>query len=187
MPPGLLMALKGIGGGLLGKLTGEQSKPTTLNLDRIRSLMGNTQGLVDEQVGLSRQLMDPSSAVNMQMRNMLAQRSNESGALAGGQMMRLGAMRNMSPGQMMMQGRMASNQAMGSANNQWLEALMQRFSQGQGLMRQMGQQQQGLDENIANAYVANTNMMNQYKSNLGESIQKGLLGGLNFGQGTPGR
>ena len=47
MPPGLLMALKGIGGGLLGKLTGEQSKPTTLNLDRIRSLMGNTQGLVD--------------------------------------------------------------------------------------------------------------------------------------------
>jgi hypothetical protein len=176
-----------LGGGLLGGLTGRASKPDRLSLDKIRGLMGNTQGLVDEQVGLSRQLMDPSSAVNMQMRNMLAQRSNESGALAGGQMMRLGAMRNMSPAQTMMQGRMASNQAMGAANNQWLQSLMQRFGQGQGLMRQMGQQQQGLDENIANAYVANTNMMNQYKANYAESIQKGILGGLDFAGGSRGK
>ena len=161
MGPILGQALMTIGGGLLGKLTTPKPKP--INLDKLKSLQGNTQGLVDEQLGLSRQLQDPNSAINMQMRNMLSQNSSQQGAQVGQSMEKMGAMTGMSAGQTMMQMRMGQNQAMGGVNDQWMKSLQERFGQGTGIMGKMTGIQQGLDENIGNAYLTNLNTSNKHK------------------------
>lgn len=155
--------------GLMGSLFDKGDDFQSIDLARIKELQSGTQGLVDEQLGISRQMMDPQSAINMQMRNLMSQRASETGAQVGSQAMKLGAMRNVSPGQAMMQQRMAQNTAMGGVNQNWLQQLQGRFGQGVGLMGNMTQVQQGLDENIANAYVQNT---------IGQNVQGGGGGGV---------
>ena len=161
MGPLLGMAISQFASKGLGSLFGDDGGDfQQIDLDEIRGFQAPTQGLIDEQLGLSRQLMDPQSAINIQMRNMMAQRASESGAQVGQQAMKLGAMRNMSPAQTMMQARMGTNQAMGGVNQQWLQNLQNQFSKGTGLMGSMTQMQQGMDENLANAYVGNINAAN---------------------------
>ena len=158
-------------------------KRQELDLNRIKGHMAPTQGLVDENLGLSRGLMDPNSAVNMHMRNMLSQRASQTGAQTGQQMMKMGAMGNVSPGQAMMQARMAQNQAMGQANQQWQNQLEGRFTQGLGLMGSMTGMQQGLDENMANAYIGQINAANAQR-NQRMSMTMGLLGSIAGAAGT---
>ena len=167
-------------GWLSDKMFGKKKK---LDLDTIRGHMSQTQGLVDDQLGMSRQMMDPNSALNMQMRNMLAQRAAQTGAQTGQQMMRMGAMSNVSPGQAMMQARMAQNQAMGQANQQWQNQLEGRFTQGLGLMGSMTGMQQGLDENMANAYIGQINAANAQR-NQRMGMTMGLLGSIAGAAGT---
>ena len=130
-------------------------------MNRINSYMAPTQNLVNEQLGLSRGLMDPNSDINQTMKRLMAQRAQESGAQAGSQMMRMGAMKNLSPAQTMMQARMAMNSATSGVNQNWLNSLNARMGQGLGLMGNMTQMQQGLGENQANAYLANLDAQNQ--------------------------
>ena len=125
--------------------------------------------------------MDPQSAINLQMRKMLAQRSSQSGQEVGSQIMKLGAMRNMSPAQIMMQTRTAQNQAQGGVNQHWMDMLQNRFGQGMGLMGNMTGKQQGLDENIGNAYVQNIGAENQFKLNQSSNTMGGMFGGINLG------
>ena len=160
MGPLLGMAVSKLASSGLEKLFGGGDDMQKLNLDAIRKFQAPTQGLIDEQLGISRQMMDPQSAINMQMRNLMAQRASESGAQVGQQMQKLGAMRNMSPAQAMMQSRMGTNQAMGGVNQQWMQNLQNQFSKGTGLMGSMTQMQQGMDENLANAYVGNVEAEN---------------------------
>ena len=155
------------------KLFGAKS---SIDLNQIKQYMAPTQGLVDEQLGLSRQMMDPQSAINMQMRNLMAQRANETGAQTAGSMAKMGAMRNVSPGQAMMQSRMAQNQAMGGVNQHWLQGIQNRFGQGVGLMGDMTGMQQGLNENIANSYIQNINAANASRSQR-QGMMMGLMGG----------
>ena len=155
-------------------------KRKTLDLNHINSLMAPTQGLIDEQLGMSRQMMDPNSSINMRMRNLMAQRASQTGAQAGQQMMQMGASRNVSPAQAMMQSRMAQNNAMGGVNTQWKEGLQNQFSQGMGLMGNMTQMQQGLNENQVNAYMSQINAANARRSQnmgMGMSVLGGLMGG----------
>ena len=161
-------------------------KRKRIDQNKLREIMAPTQNLVTEQLGLSRQLMDPQSAVNMQMRNLMAQRSAESGAQVGLQMSKIGAMRNVSPAQAMMQARMGQNQAMGGVNQRWLEQVQSRFGQGLGLMGDMTGQQQGLNQNTANAYIQSINAANQARqSRMGMTM--GLVGSaMSFGSGFIG-
>tara|TARA_R100001082_G_C4361368_1_gene159536 strand:+ start:1791 stop:2387 length:597 start_codon:yes stop_codon:yes gene_type:complete len=146
--------ISGLGGGIGGG-------PQNIDMNRINSYMAPTQNLVNEQLGLSRGLMDPNSDINQTMKRLMAQRAQESGAQAGSQMMRMGAMKNLSPAQTMMQARMAMNSATSGVNQNWLNSLNARMGQGLGLMGNMTQMQQGLGENQANAYLANLDAQNQ--------------------------
>ena len=83
-------------------------KRRTIDAGKVDSIMAPTQGLVNEQLGISRQLMDPNSAMNLNMRNMLAQRAAEGGAQTAQQMAKMGAMGGISHAQAMMQARMAT-------------------------------------------------------------------------------
>jgi hypothetical protein len=125
----------------------------SLSLADIERYQKPTQTLVSEQLDISRQLMDPESMINMQQRNLMAQRASQTGEEVMGASSRLAAQTGMSAGQAMMQQRMGMNQAMGGVNQQWSQGLQSNFGSGMGLMGQMTTQQQGLDENMANAYI----------------------------------
>ena len=161
-------------GWLSDKLYGKRKR---LDTTKINKMMEPTQRLVSEQLGLSRQLMDPESAINMQMRNLMAQRASETGAQVGMQMQRMGAMRGMSPAQAMMQARMAQTQAMGGVNQQWQQGLQNQFGQGLGLLGQMTSMQQGLNEGQVNAYVSQINAANA-RRNQREGTTMSLLGSI---------
>ena len=166
-------------GGALGSGT---PSPEEVDYDELAKRQLKTQGLVDENLGLARQLQDPQSAINMQMRNMLAQNAMNQGAQVSGQMQKLGSMTGMSPGQIAMQQRMGMHQATGGVNQNWMDALQKRFTQGTGIMGQMTGLQQGLDENMGNAYLSNLNMRNQFAQDQQQNQIGGLLGGFNLGQ-----
>ena len=166
-------------GGLLGSGT---PKPDEIDENELKARQLKTQGLVDENLGLARQLQNPQSAINMQMRNMLSQNAMNQGAQVGTQMQKLGSMTGMSPGQIAMQQRMGMHQATGGVNQNWMDALQKRFTQGTGIMGQMTGIQQGLDENMGNAYLSNLNMRNQFAQDQHQNQMGGLLGGFNLGR-----
>ncbi len=176
------MLAKTVGSQLLSKgLTdgfggGDEAKYKELEMQKIKDAQANTQGLVDEQLGMSRQLMDPMSAINQQMGNQMSQRAGETGAQIGQSMEKQGAMHGVSAAQTMMQSRMGQNQAMGGVGAQWEKSLQNRFGQGMGLMGSMTQMQKGLDENIGNTYIANTSAYNQAQNDT-RSNQQGTMGG----------
>jgi hypothetical protein len=143
----------------------------------INELMAPTQGLITEQLGMSRDMMDPNSQMNMRMRNLMAQRASESGAQVGQQMQKMGAMTGMSSGQAMMQSRMGMNQAMGGVNQQWQQGLQGQQSQGIGLMGQMTGMQQQMNEGQVNAYVGEINAANAARAQ-NKGLAMGLLGGI---------
>ncbi len=176
---GLAKAAPSLLGGLLGSGT---PGPEQIDYDELAKRQLRTQGLVDENLGLARQLQDPQSAINMQMRNMLAQNAMNQGAQVSSQMQKLGAMSGMSPGQIAMQQRIGMNQATGGVNQNWMNALQKRFSQGTGIMGQMTGLQQGLDENMGNAYLTNLNMRNQFAQDRQQGGLGGLMGGFMMGQ-----
>lgn len=156
----------------------QSSGPSGLSLDKLRDMQAPTQNLIDEQLGLSRQMMDPHSAINQNMKKFMAQRAGEAGAQAGSTSMKMAAMKGVSAGQAMMSARQAQNQATGGVNRNWLEQLNQRFGQGVGLMGNMSQMQQGLNENLMNAYTANVSQQQQ-GGGAGD-----MLGGLMQGIGS---
>jgi len=166
-------------GGLLGASTPGSEE---IDENKIAASQQRTQGLIDENLGLSRQLRDPQSAINMQMRNLLNQNAMNQGSQISNQMQKLGSMTNMSPGQIAMQQRMGMNSAMGGVNQNFLNALQKRFSQGTGIMGQMTGLQQGLDENMGNAYLSNLNMRNQDSQNAFSGLLQGGMAGFKIGE-----
>lgn len=160
-------------------------KKKSIDRGYIDQLMAPTQGLVTEQLDMSREMMDPQSKMNMQMRNLMAQRSAESGAQVGQRMQKMGAMTGMSGAQSMMQARMGMNEAMGGVNQQWQQGLQGQHAQGLGLMGNMTSMQQDLNQGQVNAYVGEINASNAARNqNMGMAM--GVVGGLmgnigNFG------
>ena len=147
-------------GWLSDKLFG---KKKSLDINKIKDYQANTQGLVTEQLGIARDLMDPNSAINKRQKMMMAQRAAEVGAQSSRDIGRTAAMMGgqASPGQILMQQRMAQNQAMGGVDSQFMDTLGTNFTSGMGLMTGMTGMQQGLDENLANAYVNKIAQHNQ--------------------------
>jgi len=178
-----LSALASASPSLLGGLLGSGTpKPDEIDENELKARQLKTQGLVDENLGLARQLQNPQSAINMQMRNMLSQNAMNQGAQVGNQMAKLGAQTGMSAGQIAMQQRMGMHQATGGVNQNWMDALQKRFTQGTGIMGKMTGFQQGLDENMGNAYLSNLNMRNQFAQDQRQGTLGGLLGGFQLGQ-----
>ena len=61
--------LQAVGSSLLGGLFGRKSTPKSnlVDMNKIKDFQMPTQDLLTEQLGLSRELRDPNSAVNKQM------------------------------------------------------------------------------------------------------------------------
>ena len=161
-------------GWLSDKLFG---KKKSIDANKIKQMMAPTANLMGEQLGISRQLMDPNSSINMRMRNMMAQRAAEGGAQTAQQMQKMGAMGGMSPAQAMMQARMGMNQAMGGVDSQMLGMQQGQFSQGLGLMGQMTNLQKQLNEGDVNTYVGGINAANAAR-NQRMGMASGLLGSV---------
>ena len=161
-------------------------KRRTIDAGKVNSIMAPTQGLVSEQLGISRQLMDPNSTMNLNMRNMLAQRAAEGGAQTAQQMAKMGAMGGMSPAQAMMQARMAMNQQMGNVGSQYANQLGSQFSTGLGLMGSMTDAQRSLNVEQPSMYVSEVNAANA-RRNQRMGMASGLLGSIiTGGMGMPG-
>ena len=94
-------------GWLSDKLFGKRKR---MDINHINNLMKPTQDLITGQIDTAKQMQDPNSMINMRMRNLMSQRSAETGAQTAQQMQKMGAMSGMSPAQAMMQQRMAMNQ-----------------------------------------------------------------------------
>ena len=155
-------------------------KRASMSPEKVRQLMSPTQGLITEQLGIGRDLMDPMSSMNLNFRNMMAQRAAEGGAQIGQQMQKMGAMSGMSPAQAMMQARMGMNQSMGSVNNNFLNQLNQRFGQGMGLLSGMTNMQKGINEGNVNTYITDINVQNARRNQnmgMGASLLGALIGG----------
>ena len=120
--------------------------------------------MMNEQIGMSRQMMDPNSQMNMRMRNLMAQRSAESGAQSAQQMQKMGAMTGMSAGQAAMQQRMAMNESMGGVNQQWQQGLQGQMDKGMGLFGQMQQEMKSYNQADVNSYMGQINAANQRRS-----------------------
>lgn len=175
--------LGGLGGGVLSGLFSSFYEPEEVDIGKIEEYQAPTQALLDEQLGISRGLMDPQSAINQRLRNMLKGQGYEMSALGMSQMGKLGAQTGMSPGQIAMQQRMMSNRALGTSMANLNQRLQSRLDSGIGLLGSSIGVQKGLDENLANAYLTNLGIENQYGSSTAAGIGSGLLGGMQLGLG----
>jgi len=188
---GMKNILNTVGGGLLGGLGGaalsglfsSSFEPEEVDIDKIQEYQAPTQALVNEQLGISRGLMDPQSAINQRLRNMLKGQGYEMSALGMSQMGKLGAQTGMSPGQIAMQQRMMSNQALGTSMANLNQRLQGRLDSGIGLLGSSIGVQKSLDENLSNAYLTNLGMENQYGSSTVAGMGSGLLGGMQLALG----
>ena len=144
-------------GWLSDKLFGKRK---SIDQNHIKNLMKPTQDLVNEQLNLSRDLMDPDSAMSQQHLGFLQSQAGESAAQASTAVNKIAAMRNVSPAQAMMHARIASNKAYGNVTANMQNYLQDQFGMGLGLMGNMTQMQQGLNDNQANAYVQQVNAAN---------------------------
>jgi hypothetical protein len=173
-------------GWLSDKLFGKRK---SLDLDKLKDYMAPTQGLVNEQLGMSRDMMDPNSLMNLGMRNFMTSRAATQGAQTGSQVQKLGAMFGASPAQTMMQARMGMSDAMGGVEDNYLQWMQGQQQQGLGLMGNMTGMMQGLNENEANAYVQSINAHNAKRAGrvgfatnmLGMAVKAATMGG----GGTP--
>lgn len=175
--------LGGVGGGILSGLFSSAFEPEKVDIGKIKEYQAPTQALLDEQLGISRGLMDPQSAINQRLRNMLKGQGYEMSALGMSQMSKLGAQTGMSPGQIAMQQRIMSNQALGNSMANLNQRLQNRLDSGIGLLGSSIGVQKGLDENLSNAYLTNLGIENQYGSSTVSGMGSGLLGGMQLALG----
>ena len=145
-----------------------------VNPGQIAKFMRPSQDLISEQLGTSRQLMDPRSQINQTMKDLMTQRAAETGQQQMGMMSRMAAQTGMSPGQAMQQAREQMSGAMSNVNQDWMSGLQGQFSQGLGLMGNMTQMQGGLGEMYSNAYLSRVgqNMARKKK----KWYERGVLG-----------
>ena len=170
-------------GWLSDKLFGKRK---SLDLDKLKEYMSPTQDLVNEQLGMSRQMMDPDSQMNMAYKNMMMQNTRQAGQDIGSQVQKIGAMSGASPAQAMMQARMGMKGAMATGENNLMNWMQGQQQQGLGLMGDMTQMMQGLNENEANAYVQQinaANMKRQSRIGMATSLAGAAMGA--FGGGAP--
>ena len=173
-------------GWLSDKLFGKRK---SLDLKKLRSYMQPTQDLVDEQLGYSRDLMDPNSQMNMAYKNQLLSQAQTQGANVGSQVQKIAAQSGVSPAQAMMQARMGMNQALGQQQGNLMGWMQGQQQAGLGLMGNMTGMQQGLNENQANAYVQKINAHNAARASRSSQLfglAGAALGGLSYGPGAGG-
>ena len=147
---------------LLEGVFGGNDDPSAYLLDeqKLREGQAQSQSLVDEQLGMARQMQDPESEMNQRVLQTLSQQASEQGAQTASSASKLAAQTGVGGGQALMAQRAAMDKEMGGVEGNFQNMLNQRFKQGGGLMQNMTTQQVGLESNMQNVQMANTNAQN---------------------------
>ena len=161
-------------GWLSDKLFGKRKK---VNQAHIANVMKPAHDMMNQQIDWSKQLMDPKSAINMRLRNMMAQRSAETGAQQAQQMQKIAAMTGMSGGQAAMQSRMAMQNAMGGMNDQFIGMQQGQFNQGLSLYNLMHEQMKQKGQADVNMHLGDVNASNARRAQ-NQGIGMSVLGGF---------
>jgi len=201
----LLLPALSVGASLAGGLMAMRKNPNRpITPGEVAGDLSRSQGVVNQmQAGygqmqsMGQGLMDPNSAINQQQQQMIRNQSADQLAmqhmLARRQAAAMGQDSGITAAQnRAMQGRMAQ-----SAMQQGQQAFMQNrmrgmgvLGQSQGLLGNIGRMQMGLDENIAQARLAERNYeqqeferRNMAMSSMLGGIGSGLMGA--YAQGIP--
>jgi len=157
-------------GWLSDSLFGKRKK---LEIDKIQDYMQPTQDLVNEQLGIGRDMMDPNSEMNQGMLGLMQSNARQAGGQAAMSSRQLAAQTGMSSGQAQMHQRMAMTQANRGVDDSMQQYLATQQQTGLGVLGGMTQMQQGLNENAAQAYVSQVNAHNAARQS-----RVGMLTGL---------
>ena len=131
-----------------------------LNKEEIEQGQAKTQSLVDEQLGLAEDMMDPESELNQKVLNVLSQQASETGAETAGNVSKIAAQTGVTGGQATMAAQDSLNKALGGVGDTFADTLNSRLSQSMDLKNKMLVQQKGLEENLQNVDIANINAQN---------------------------
>ena len=169
-------------------------KPVQEMIQQQQGTVGQMQSGYGESMGFARDMMDPMSAHNLQQRRMMQSQGANNMALQNLLARRQAASMGQESGITQSQQRQATGQMGRNLNQQYQQGLQQQYMQGlsqfnqsQGLLGQiggmqsgMGQQQLGIQENVAQAEIARRNMdmeIEQAKNNRSSQFWSGLAGG----------
>ena len=180
-------------------MTGNEVKqymqPVQELINQQQGTVGQMQGAYGQSMGFAQDMMDPMSAHNLQQRRMMQSQGAQSLALQNLLNQRQAAALGQSSGITQAQTRSATGAMGRNINQQYQQGLQQQYMQGlgqfnqsQGLLGQIGgmqsgigQQQLGIQENIAQADIARRNMdmeIAQQKANRTSQFWGGLAGGV---------
>ena len=126
----------------------DEEKAKLLNKEEMAQGQAKTQSLVDDQLGLAEDMMDPESELNQKVLNVLSQQASETGAETAGNVSKIAAQTGVTGGQATMAAQDSLNKALGGVGDTFSDSLNQRLSQGMNLKNQMISHQKGLDENL---------------------------------------
>ena len=169
-------------------------KPVQSMINQQQSTIGQMQSGFGQAMGFAEDMMDPMSAHNLQQRRLMQQQGADSLALQNLLARRQAAAMGQESGVTQSQQRQASGAMGRNLNQQYQQQLQQQYLQGlnqfnqsQGLLGNIGQmqsgvgqQQLGIQENVAQAEIARRQMdmeIAENKKNRTSQFWGGLLGG----------
>ena len=200
----LLPALS-VGASLAGGLMAMRKNPNrpitpgevARDLSRSQGVVNQMQAGYGQMQSMGQGLMDPNSAINQQQQQMIRNQSADQLAMQHMLARRQAAAMGQDSGITAAQNRATQARMAQGAMQQGQQAFMQNRMQGigvlgqsQGLLGNIGRMQMGLDENIAQARLAERNYeqqeferRNMAMANMLGGIGSGLMGA--YAQGTP--
>ena len=150
----------------------KQMKPVQDIINQMGGTVGQMQSGYDSSRQFAAEMMDPRSQYNAQQQRMMRDQANEQMAMQAMLQRRQAAAMGQSSGITAAQGRIGQENMMSDMRRQYQQQLLQQrmaglqqFNQSQGLLGHigsmqsgMGQQQLGIQENIAQADIARAQM-----------------------------
>ena len=201
----LLLPALSVGASLAGGLMAMRKNPNRpITPGEVRGDLSRSQGVVNQmQSGygqmqsMGQGLMDPNSAINQQQQQMIRNQSADQLAMQHMLARRQAAAMGQDSGITAAQNRATQSRMAQGAMQQGQQAFMQNRMQGmgvlgqsQGLLGNIGRMQMGLDENIAQARLAERNYeqqeferRNMAMSSMLSGMGSGLMGA--YSQGIP--
>ena len=173
----------------------KQMKPVQDIINQMGGTIGQMQSGYDSSRQFATEMMDPRSQYNAQQQRMMKDQANEQMAMQAMLQRRQAAAMGQSSGITAAQGRIGQENMMSDMRRQYQQQLLQQrmaglqqFNQSQGLLGNigsmqsgMGQQQLGIQENIAQADIARAQMaMQQQQADRDRKmgLVTGAIGGI---------
>jgi len=143
-------------------------KKKRMDPNKINDYMQPYVAMIDEQEMIARQMMDPSSRMNLQQQQQMRQNQYDAMGAQNQGLMAAAASSGMSSGQMAMQARQNMNTGRAQMGNQFQGLLASQNQMGLGMLGNVMQMRQGEGERQANMYMQEVNAHNaRRQANIG--------------------